>query len=111
MSFCVPHNPARQRIGRYLVSYLGPGFANNLTCRNLTTEEESTLSWRVSEDMADDDYVEPFLFHDVIPSQPPGRVAFLTPNNDNMPMMMAVGYRAHPVLVWNALDLRIMGIC
>ena len=47
----------------------------------------------------------------MIPSQPPSRVAFLTTSNDDVPMLMAVGYRAHPVLVWNALDLRIMGIC
>jgi len=47
----------------------------------------------------------------MIPSQPPSRVAFLTTTNDEVPIIMAVGYRAHPVMVWNALDLRIMGVC
>ena len=56
-------------------------------------------------------YAEPFHLESVIPPQPPGRVAFMAPNNDNIPMLMAVGYRAHPVLVWNALDLRLIGIC
>ncbi|KAK0619028.1 hypothetical protein B0T14DRAFT_495874 [Immersiella caudata] len=77
---------------------------------SLATEEQTTLSWKVSDDIADD-YPDPSPQHGIIPSQPPGRVAFLTTNNDDVPMIMAVGYRSHPILVWNALDLQIIGIC
>ncbi|KAK0652530.1 hypothetical protein B0T16DRAFT_406350 [Cercophora newfieldiana] len=78
---------------------------------NLTTEEQNTLSWRVNDDIAESGYLDSSHFHDVVPAQSPGRVAFLTTNNDDIPMLMAVGYRSHPIRVWNALDLRIMGIC
>ncbi|KAK4445761.1 hypothetical protein QBC34DRAFT_160610 [Podospora aff. communis PSN243] len=78
---------------------------------SLATEEHTTLSWKVNDDIENDGYGELPLVHDMIPSQPPGRVAFLTTDNNDIPVIMAVGYRAHPVLVWNALDLQLLGVC
>lgn len=45
----------------------------------------------------------------VIPLQPPSRVAFLTTSTDDI--LLAVGYRAHPILVWDALGLDLLGLC
>jgi WD40 repeat protein len=44
----------------------------------------------------------------VIPAQPPSFATFLIAPDD---VLLAVGYRGHPVLVWNSLDLRLLGCC
>lgn len=44
----------------------------------------------------------------MIPSQPPSKVALLDAGDG---VIMAVGYRAHPILLWNALELEMLGFC
>lgn len=42
----------------------------------------------------------------IVPPNPPSRIAFLTTANK---VFLAVGYRAHPILIWDALDLLLLG--
>ncbi|KAK3312544.1 hypothetical protein B0H66DRAFT_644720 [Apodospora peruviana] len=71
----------------------------------LDTEEHDSVSWK--EAVEEDDQYQTFV-HGVIPSQPPSRTAFLTTTDS---VLLAVGYRSHPVLIWNALELELLGIC
>ncbi|KAM7192873.1 hypothetical protein V8F20_008670 [Naviculisporaceae sp. PSN 640] len=75
--------------------------SSELTKWSLATEEQDTISWK---EVANTD---PSI-QSMIPSQPPSKVAFLDTGDG---MIMAVGYRAHPILLWNALDLDMLGFC
>ena len=72
-------------------------------CRVLKTEERESISWKSLESRKQGD-----KYQIRVPSMPPGRVAFLTTPDE---ILLAVGYRANPVLVWNALELELLGAC
>ncbi|KAJ5266702.1 hypothetical protein N7478_009510 [Penicillium angulare] len=59
------------------------------------------MSWKIDED--DYNYT-----NFTIPKQPPMVVAFLTTTDD---VLLAIGYRNHPVLIWNASDSVLQGQC
>ncbi|KAK3681030.1 hypothetical protein B0T22DRAFT_523836 [Podospora appendiculata] len=82
--------------------------ASELIKWSLETEEYDSVSWN---DVDPATQNEPCSSprSSIIPSQPPSRVAFLTTADDVL--LLAVGYRAHPVLLWNALDLQLLGVC
>ncbi|KAI1808244.1 WD40-repeat-containing domain protein [Daldinia bambusicola] len=45
---------------------------------------------------------------DEIPDQPPGRAALFETGET---VLLAVGYRNHPIFIWNALELQLLGQC
>jgi WD40 repeat protein len=69
--------------------------------RSLETGAAASISWK---DADADDY----SYSQEIPNQPPSRAAFSTANDD---VLLAVGYRNHPVFIWNALELQLLGRC
>ncbi|KAK3934282.1 hypothetical protein QBC46DRAFT_368322 [Diplogelasinospora grovesii] len=83
---------------------LGIFQSSELTKWDLGTGERETISWK---DVAIDDYDYPFL-EDAIPCQMPIKATFTAVKND---ILLAVAYRNHPVLIWNALELEYMGEC
>ncbi|KAM7213351.1 hypothetical protein V8F06_011248 [Rhypophila decipiens] len=76
--------------------------SSELTKLTLGSGEHQTISWREVDcnvHQADDCG---------IPAQPPSRATFLVTVDH---VLMAVGYRGHPVMIWNALELRLLGVC
>ncbi|AEO67579.1 uncharacterized protein THITE_2150738 [Thermothielavioides terrestris NRRL 8126] len=73
---------------------------------NLQTEEQECISWKqVGSQGGSGTYDAP---EGIVPASPPSVAAFLTIDGE---VLLAVGYRAHPILVWNALDLQLLGFC
>jgi hypothetical protein len=68
--------------------------------RDLVTEEAMSISWK---DGGPTDELN------VVPPNPPSHVAFLVATEDEV--LLAMGYRAHPILIWNALELQLLGSC
>jgi WD40 repeat protein len=74
--------------------------------RNLDTEESESISWK---DVGG--FGEPEVYSSLpipIPPDPPTRVSFLTAPEG---VLLAVGYRIHPIFIWNALELQLLGTC
>ncbi|KAK3394402.1 hypothetical protein B0H63DRAFT_388006, partial [Podospora didyma] len=89
------------------VSFYG---ANELLCASRSSElikwtldkgEHESISWK-------EDHYSYFSLHGITPTQPPSRVALLATAED---MIIAVGYRGLPVLIWNALESHVLGTC
>jgi len=87
--------------------------SSETTYLNLVTGGQDTLSWKGSDESYDAGHGTFSSPQNPTPAIPPRRIAFLSSRNDDVPMLMAVGYRSHshPILVWNALELRVLGIC
>ncbi|KAJ5094546.1 hypothetical protein N7456_010407 [Penicillium angulare] len=88
------------------ISFLGE---NELICAlssneiikwTLDSDEQHSMSWKL------DDNCNYTRF--AISNQAPTRVAFLIAAGD---VLIAIGYRQNPVLLWNASDLRLQGQC
>lgn len=75
--------------------------SGELTKWCLDSGEYETISWRGLPDGETADNPE-------IPEQPPSSGAFYTAGET---VLLAVGYRNHPVLIWNALELQLLGQC
>jgi WD40 repeat protein len=74
--------------------------ANNFWAhRSLETGEDDSISWKDSDHN---------IYLQDIPDQPPSRAAFLAITDD---ILLAVGYRNHPVLIWSVYDQRLLGMC
>jgi WD40 repeat protein len=73
--------------------------------RNLETEESQSISWK---EIAGYEGPPGPLGPAIVPPDPPTRASFLTTPDG---VLLAVGYRIHPVLIWNALDLQLLGAC
>ena len=71
--------------------------------RDLATGEHQSISWQSGEG---DGYPPT---QNIVPTHPPSHAAFLAISSDEV--LLAVGYRAHPVLLWNALELQLLGTC
>ncbi|KAI2623191.1 hypothetical protein GGR54DRAFT_629765 [Hypoxylon sp. NC1633] len=76
--------------------------SGELTEWGLDSGKHETISWRG-------------IIHDKdtigtpeIPEQPPSRAAFSTSGET---VLLAVGYRNHPILIWDALELQLLGQC
>lgn len=72
-----------------------------ITSRSLKTNQHDSIPWKID----DNDYS---YRHHIVPQQPPISVAFMTTTDA---VLLAIGYRKHPVLIWNALELRLLGQC
>ncbi|KAK4118645.1 hypothetical protein N657DRAFT_659477 [Parathielavia appendiculata] len=73
---------------------------------NLGTEETESISWLDVRNYGPSEGYPPMS--DIIPPDPPSRVSFMTTPDG---VLLAVGYRVHPVLIWNALDMQLLGTC
>ncbi|KAM7204974.1 hypothetical protein V8F33_001215 [Rhypophila sp. PSN 637] len=76
--------------------------SSELTKLTLESGEHETISWKEVDcnvHQADDCG---------IPAQPPSRATFLVTADH---VLMAAGYRGHPVMIWDALELRLLGVC
>ncbi|KAK4161154.1 hypothetical protein QBC43DRAFT_303202 [Cladorrhinum sp. PSN259] len=74
-----------------------------LTKWQLETGEEESISWKEIDLDGDQGDISA-----IIPKQAPNRGTFLATGND---VLLAVAYRSHPVFIWNALDLELLGLC
>ncbi|SPQ25705.1 80cd6532-9d7f-4fa3-bb68-de2949bee57c [Thermothielavioides terrestris] len=74
---------------------------------NLQTKEQECISWKQKVDSQGGNraYNAP---EGIVPASPPSVAAFLAIDGE---VLLAVGYRAHPILVWNALELQLLGFC
>lgn len=70
--------------------------------RNLDTGQHESISWRGG-DGGDYSYS-----HVAIPDQAPSKAAFLAGTDD---VLLAIGYRSYPVIIWNVLELEPLGQC
>ncbi|KAI1660618.1 hypothetical protein F4813DRAFT_299353 [Daldinia decipiens] len=75
--------------------------SGELTKWNLDTGEHETISWRAIHDEDITGTME-------IPDQPPKKAAFSTAGET---VLLAVGYRNHPIFIWNAFELQLLGQC
>ncbi|KAI1759681.1 hypothetical protein GGR53DRAFT_130182 [Hypoxylon sp. FL1150] len=75
--------------------------SGELTKWNLDSGEHETACWR-------DVHDENKYGASVIPEHPPSCAAFSTTGSM---AMLAVGYRKHPIFIWNALELQLLGQC
>ncbi|KAI0135872.1 hypothetical protein F4814DRAFT_39480 [Daldinia grandis] len=75
--------------------------SGELTKWSLDTGEQETISWR---GLHDEDIIGTIE----IPDQPPSRAAFSTAGET---VLLAVGYRNCPILIWNAFELHLLGQC
>lgn len=69
--------------------------------RRLDSGEYETICWRGIHDKEITDTPE-------IPEQPPSSAAFSTAGET---VLLAVGYRNHPIFIWNAFELQLLGQC
>ncbi|KAK3349876.1 hypothetical protein B0T25DRAFT_582714 [Lasiosphaeria hispida] len=81
--------------------------SSEMTKWNMATTDEDSVSLRDIDLNNQDDYASP-VSKGVVPTQPPSRAAFLTRDDG---VLLAIGYRSHPVLVWDALELQLVGVC
>lgn len=75
--------------------------SDTFASRDLVTADVDSVSWH-------DLDCPPTPGWDVIPTQTPSRAAFLVQDDH---VLLAVGYRSHPVLVLDVLELRLLGAC
>ncbi|KAK4175485.1 hypothetical protein QBC36DRAFT_23661 [Triangularia setosa] len=75
-----------------------------LTKWNLQTQENDSIYWK---DVGTHSDYNPFL-QTVVPTQAPSRAAFLVTPDD---VLVAIGYRSHPILIMSILEFRLVGIC
>ncbi|KAK5656580.1 hypothetical protein OQA88_4559 [Cercophora sp. LCS_1] len=78
-----------------------------VAAKNLISADQDTISWK-DMDPGEEDCFSDMLGQDVIPTQPPSKAAFMIHGDA---VLLAVGYRGHPILVWNALESRLLGFC
>ncbi|KAK0707379.1 hypothetical protein B0H67DRAFT_647567 [Lasiosphaeris hirsuta] len=74
---------------------------------NVATADQDSVSLRDTSFNNQDDYAYP-LGRGVYPTQPPSRAAFLSRDDG---VLLAFGYRSCPVLVWDVLELQLVGVC
>jgi len=72
-----------------------------LICRDIMTGDTDSVSWLEGHHAADRE-------QGTIPTQAPSCAAFLVRDDR---VLLAVGYRSHPIFVWDALELELIGIC
>ncbi|KAH6621487.1 hypothetical protein B0J18DRAFT_227999 [Chaetomium sp. MPI-SDFR-AT-0129] len=82
---------------------LGAFQSSELTKWDLATGEHQSISWKDGES---EGYPPA---QSIVPKHPPSHAAFLAMSPDEV--LLAVGYRAHPMLIWNALELQLLGTC
>ncbi|RYP84418.1 hypothetical protein DL770_005210 [Monosporascus sp. CRB-9-2] len=75
--------------------------SGHITKWDIDTGDSATISWK-----QEDKYGLPIEFD--VPEQPPSRMTFMIAGND---VLLAVGYRSHPIFIWNALELQVLGQC
>ncbi|KAI0378271.1 hypothetical protein F5Y04DRAFT_152464 [Hypomontagnella monticulosa] len=75
--------------------------SGELTKWRLDSGEHETISWK---GIGNEDIAGTLK----IPDQPPSRAAFCTAGET---VLLAVGYRNYPILIWNALELELLGQC
>ncbi|KAH8879232.1 hypothetical protein GQ53DRAFT_800306 [Thozetella sp. PMI_491] len=81
---------------------LGAFQSGELRKWNLETYEHDSISWKFDAD----ELASCSQFS--VPDQPPNRAAFISTSEV---VMLALGYRKHPVILWNALELQLQGQC
>ncbi|KAK4098485.1 hypothetical protein N658DRAFT_431842, partial [Parathielavia hyrcaniae] len=75
---------------------------------DLKTEEVESISWK-DFGLAGDPEISGYPpVTSIVPAQPPSCASFLTTPDG---VLLALGYRVHPILIWSALDLQVLGIC
>ncbi|RYP35688.1 hypothetical protein DL767_003709 [Monosporascus sp. MG133] len=75
--------------------------SGHITKWDIDTGDSATISWK-----QEDNYGRPIEFD--VPEQPPSRMTFMVACDD---VLLAVGYRSHPIFIWNALELQVLGQC
>ncbi|KAK1761729.1 hypothetical protein QBC33DRAFT_564472 [Phialemonium atrogriseum] len=73
--------------------------SSKITKWSLNTGQHDSRSWKSG------DYS---YSHVAVPDQPPVSAAFMAGTDD---VLLAVGYRNHPVIIWNVLELEPLGQC
>ncbi|KAI1134032.1 WD40-repeat-containing domain protein [Hypoxylon sp. FL0543] len=81
--------------------FLAAFASGELTKWRLDTGEHETISWRGMHDQDINGALD-------IPEQPPSCAAFSTLGET---VLLAVGYRKHPIFIWNVFEVQLLGQC